>query len=114
MNYRDLFDPGKLTSISQSAVALGAMGAVVGGTIAAIDNIQKVAKGEQKSDEAFANVAKETLGTGLSTAAAAAAMASLGIGGLVGLAGFAAVATVSKKLLDSILFCPKEKSASNT
>jgi len=113
MKYRDLFDPGKLTSISQSAVALGVMGAVVGGTIAAIDNVQKVAKGEQKSEDAIANVAKETLGTGLSTAAAAAAMAGLGIGGLVGLAGFAAVATVSKGLIDSILFCPKAKPPAN-
>ena len=60
---------------------LGVMGAVVGGTFAAIDNIQKVAKGEQKSDEAIANVAKESLGTGLSTATATAVMASLGIGG---------------------------------
>ena len=114
MNYRSLLDTGRLSSISRSAVMLGAMGAVVGGTVAAVDNIQKVAKGEQKSDEAIANVAKETLGTGLSTATAAAVMASLGIGGLVGVAGFAAVATVSKGLLDSVLFCPKEKSASNT
>ena len=114
MNYRSLFDTGRLSSISRSAAMLGVMGAVVGGTFAAIDNIQKVAKGEQKSDEAIANVAKESLGTGLSTATAAAVMASLGIGGLVGVAGFAAVATVSKGLLDSVLFCPKEKSASNT
>ena len=113
MNYKSLFDTGTLTSISRSALMLGAMGAVVGGTIAAIDNVQKVAKGEQKGDEAVANVAKETLGTGLSTAAAAAAMAALGIGGLVGLAGFAAVATVSKGFLDSVLFCQKTKPASN-
>lgn len=112
MNFRNLFDTGRLTSISRSAVMLGAMGAVVGGTIAAIDNIQKVAKGEQKSDEAVANVAKETLGTGLSTAAAASAMAALGIEGLVGLAGFAAVATVSKGLLDSILY-KRDKPVSN-
>jgi hypothetical protein len=113
MNYRDLLDPAKLASISQSAAALVAIGAVVGGTIAAIDNIQKVAKGEHKSDEAFANVAKEALGTGLSTAAGAAVMSGLGIGGLVGLAGLTAVSVVSKGLLDSVLFRSKSKAAAN-
>jgi hypothetical protein len=113
MNYRSLSNIEKLTAISRSAAMLGAMGAVVGGTIAAIENTQKVAKGERNSAEAIANVAKETLGTGISTAAGAAAMAALGIGGLIGLAGFTAVATISKGLLDSILY-DKDKSVANT
>ena len=92
---------------------LGAMGAVLGGTIAVIENTRKIAQGERKSAEAFANVAKETLGTGLSTAAGAAAMAALGIGGLIGLVGFAAVATISKGFLDSILYGGKIKPAPN-
>jgi hypothetical protein len=112
MNYRNLLDIEKLSSISRSAAMLGAMGAVAGGMIAVIENAQKVAKGQRKSAEAIANVAKETLSTGLSTAAGAAAMAALGIGGLIGLAGFTAVATISKGLLDSILY-EKDKLVSN-
>lgn len=113
MNYQDLFDPGKLTSITGSAAILGVMGAVMGDTVAAIENTQKAAKGERQSAEAVANVAKEALGTGMSTAAAAAAMAALGIGGLLGLAGFAAVATISKGFLDSVLYSEKNRPASN-
>jgi hypothetical protein len=112
MNYRNLFNVEKLMTISRSAAMLGAMGAVMGGTIAAIENTQKVAKGERKSAEAIANVAKETFSTGISTAAGAAAMAAFGIGGLIGLAGFTAVATLSKGLLDSFLY-EKDKSISN-
>ena len=89
------------------------MGAVFGGTIAAIGNTYQVAKGERKSAQAITNVAKETIGSGISTAAAAATMAALGMGGLIGLAGFAAVATISKGFLDSILYCKNNKSTSN-
>jgi hypothetical protein len=112
MNYKNLINTGKLTSASQSAAVLGAMGAVMGGTISAIGNTYKVAKGEQNSAEAIANVAKETVGSGVSTAAGAAAMAALGIGGLIGLAGFAAVATITKGLMDSMLYCEEKKTAS--
>jgi len=114
MNYKQLVNPGKLSSVSQSAAVLGAMGAVMGGTISAIGNTYKVAKGEQNSGEAIANVAKETFGSGVSTAAGAAAMSALGIGGIIGLAGFAAVATITKGLLDSVLYCEEKKTAPNT
>jgi hypothetical protein len=108
MNYRNLIGPVKFGSISQSAVRLGTMGAVMGGTIAAIGNTYRVARGERNSAEAITNVAKETVGSGISTATAAATMAALGIGGIFGLAGFAAVATISKGLLDSILYCERD------
>jgi hypothetical protein len=113
MNFRNLFDTPNQGSILQSTAMLGAMGAVFGGAIATVENSYKVAKGEQKAPEAIANVAKETFGSGISTAAAAATMAALGIGGLMGLAGFAAVATITKGFLDSILYCQNGKVASN-
>ena len=112
MNYRNLTNTGKMSSISQSAATLGVMGAVLGGTVSAIGNTYKVAKGQQKSADAIASVAKETVGSGISTAAGAAAMAALGIGGLIGLAGFAAVATITKGFLDSILYCEEKQTAS--
>jgi hypothetical protein len=114
MNYLNLVNPGKLRSVSQSAAMLGTMGAVLGGSIAAIGNTYKVAKGEQNNAEAITNVAKETVGSGISTATAAAAMAAIGVGGLIGLAGFAAVATITKGLLDSVLYCEKRQTASDS
>jgi hypothetical protein len=112
MNYRNLVNTAKLGPVSQSAMKMGAMGAAIGGTIAVIGNGYQVAKGTQSGAQAVSNVAKETVGTGISTAAAAATVAALGIGGLAGLAGFAAVATISKGFLDSILYCSKKESAS--
>jgi hypothetical protein len=112
MNYLTPTKTGKMSSISQSAATLGVMGAVLGGTVSAIGNTYKVAKGQRKSTDAIVNVAKETVGSGISTAAGAATMAALGMGGLIGLAGFAAVATITKGLLDSILYCEKKQTAS--
>jgi hypothetical protein len=104
MNYLNLFRPGKVKSISHSTAMMGTMGAVLGGSISAIENTYKVAKGEKTSADAISNVAKETVGSGISAATAAAAMAALGIGGLLGLAGFAAVASITKGLLDNVLY----------
>jgi hypothetical protein len=109
MNYRNLVISTK--PITQSAIKMGAMGAVIGGTVAVVGNSYQVAKGTQSSAQAVTNVAKETLGSGISTAAAAAAVATLGIGGLLGLAGFAAVATISKGFLDTILYRTKKEAA---
>jgi hypothetical protein len=113
MSYRNLTNTAKLGSIPQSAAIMGTMGAVVGGTIAAIENTYKVAKGQRKGSDAIANVTKETVGSGISTAAAAVSMAALGVGGLIGLAGFAAVATITKSLMDSILYCEEKQTATN-
>jgi hypothetical protein len=113
MNYRDIAKASKFGPIPQSAMKMGIMGAAIGGTIAAVGNGYQVMKGEQTSAQAISNVAKETLGTGLSAAAAGAAITALGFGGLVGLAGFAAVATISKGLLDVVLFSDSSELASN-
>ncbi|MGD8213038.1 MAG: hypothetical protein PVH37_14300 [Desulfobacterales bacterium] len=112
MNYPKLVNAGKVGSVSQSAARMGAMGAVVGGTLSAIANTYKVAKGEQKSADAVANVTKETVGTGISTATAAATMATLGVGGLIGLAGFMAVATITKGFLDAVLYGEEKQTPS--
>jgi hypothetical protein len=111
MNFRNLANPAKMGSITQSAASLGVMGALVGGTISAVGNTYQVARGQQKGSDAITNVAKETVGSGISTAAAAATITAIGLGGLIGLAGFAAVATVSKGLLDSVLYCENKPKA---
>lgn len=113
MNYRQLVNTTKLGTISQSAAKMGAMGAAIGGSIAAIGNGYQLVKGQQTSAQAITNVTKETVGSGLSTAAAGAAITALGIGGWVGLAGFAAVATISKGLLDAVLYAEKNEPVSS-
>jgi hypothetical protein len=107
MNIKNMMSTGKVGSVSQSAATLGAMGAVMGGTVSAIGNTLKVVNGEESRRAAISNVAKDTLGSGISSATGAAAMAALGIGGLLGIAGFAAVATITKGILDSVLHCEK-------
>jgi hypothetical protein len=87
--------------MSKSAAELGIVGALVGGSVSAVVNTYKVTKGEQNYTEAVTNVAKETVGTGISAATAAAAITAIGLGGLLGVAGFMAVATVTKGLWDT-------------
>ena len=76
--------PGVTSSIS----SMGVFGAVAGGTIAAVSNSVRVARGELSGPESVSNVAKETVGTGLCTAAGMAAMRAIGSGGIVGLIAF--------------------------
>jgi hypothetical protein len=104
MELKNMMNAGRIGSVTQSAATLGAMGAVMGGTISAIGNTFKVVNGDISRSDAISNVAKDTLGSGISSAAGAAAMAALGLGGLFGIAGFAAVATITKGVLDSALY----------
>ncbi len=110
MKAKNMIMTGKVGPITQSAATLGAVGAVVGGTVSAIGNTLKVVNGEQSSTVALSNVAKDTLGAGISSATGAAAMAALGIGGLLGIAGFAAVATIANGILNTVLHCDKKRS----
>jgi hypothetical protein len=89
---------------------MGVFGAVAGGTIAAVSNSVRVAKGELSGPEAVSNIAKETVGTGLSTAAGMAAMRALGSGGILGFIAFFAVAGVVKTIWDSVASAPKANS----
>ena len=78
--------------------ASGALGAVVGGALAAARDIKHVNDGAMTTSEAAADVGKEAVGSGLSTAAGVAATGILGLGGLLGLAGFVGVAAGTKYL----------------
>ena len=86
----------RLAAVPNNALGLGFLGAFVGGIYSAATNSYKVAKGEMSKVDAVTDVAQETMGTGLATAAGATAMTLLGVGGLVGLAGMVAVASLTK------------------
>jgi hypothetical protein len=114
MKYRSLTQANKLATIPESAAALGAVGALVGGSVSAVVNTYKVARKEEEITDAITNVAMETVGTGISSATAAAAMTAVGLGGLLGFAGFMAVATVTKGLWDSSFKSRQLKEARST
>ena len=76
-----------------SAVAMGAVGALIGAVSATATSLQQVKGQEATKQEAALMVAKEAAGTGLATAAGGAAARALGMRGFVGLLGMFAVAT---------------------
>ena len=56
--------------VPHAGLAMGGMGAVVGGTAAAAKNIRRVKNEEINREEAVRDTLKETAGAGLATAAA--------------------------------------------
>jgi hypothetical protein len=103
-------DSNLIPGVTNSIASMGVFGAVAGGTIAAVSNSVRVARGELSGPEAVSNVAKETVGTGLCTAAGLAAMRALGSGGVVGFIGFFAVAGIVKAIWDSVASSSKTTS----
>jgi len=103
-------DSSLIPGVTGSVTSMGVFGAVAGGTIAAVSNSVRVAKGELSGPEAISNVAKETVGTGLCTAAGMAAVRALGSGGIVGLIAFFAAAGIVKIIWDSVVSSPKTAS----
>ncbi|WP_027179988.1 magnetosome protein MamC [Maridesulfovibrio bastinii] len=94
-----------------AVTASGTVGAVVGGTVAVAKDIKKVKDGSMTKKEAAGDVARESLGTGLSTAAGVAVIGAAGIGGVVGLLGIVGVASGTKYLWDKAFASKAEKKA---
>ena len=99
----------QLTAVPRTALSGGALGALVGGSLAAVQNTYQVAKGEIKSRDAVSNIVKESLGSGVATAAGATVISGLGIGGWIGVAGFMFVSSAAKGLWDSRVCGPLPK-----
>lgn len=96
--------------LTVSTAAAGTVGAVVGGTVAVARDIRRVKDGSMTKSEAVGDVAKESLGTGLSAAAGVAVAGTLGMGGALGLLGIVGVASGTKYLWDKVFaFKPEKK-----
>lgn len=78
--------------------AAGSVGAIVGGTVAAAKDIKRVNEGEMTKGEAAADIGKEAVGTGLSTAAGVAITGVFGITGVLGLISIVGVSAGMKYL----------------
>jgi hypothetical protein len=108
------FSPEEITivpGVTNSVTATGLIGALAGGTISTVDNSIGIIKGEISGQQAISNVAKETVGTGLSAAAGLVAMRALGYGGVVGIVVFYAAASLAKGFWDSLAITEKKASA---
>ncbi len=81
-----------------ATTAAGGVGAIVGGAVAAAQDVKRVNQGEMTKAQAAADVGKEAVGTGLSTAAGVAVTGALGVTGLLGLASIVGVAAGTKYL----------------
>jgi len=84
----------------RAALATGAAGAIVGGSIAAARNIGKVRRREISREDAVRDVIKESGTTGISTAMATATVSAVGLTGMLSLLGFVTVAVGAKYLAD--------------
>ncbi len=93
---------GKLTAVPTTAASAIKLGAIVGGTLSMIQNTYRVSQGRINAREAAANVAKDTVGTGLSTAVGAVVVTGLGVSGLLGIVGFMTISGLSKELWDTV------------
>ena len=91
-------------SLPKAALAIGGLGAIVGGSAAAAKNIRRVKTEAVNREEAVKDVFKEAAGAGLATAAAAAIVGTLGIrSGLVSVLGMLTVATGTKFAWDCLM-----------
>jgi hypothetical protein len=87
--------------VPQATLAMGGIGAIVGGTAAAAKNIRRVKNAEINREEAVKDTIKEAGGAGLATAAATAVVGAVGATGLLSLVGILALATGTKYLWDA-------------
>jgi hypothetical protein len=93
----------------RAAFTMGAIGAVVGGTSAAAQNIRQVKAGEINPQEAAGNIIKEAAGAGISVATATAVVGGMGVNrGFFSLLGMVVVATGTKYFWDAITASEKK------
>lgn len=95
-----VYQPTTRVLVATATGASGALGAVVGGTVATAKDMKRVKEGEMTKTEAAADIGKEAVGTGLATAAGVAVTGLFGIGGLLGIVSIVGVASGTKYLWD--------------
>ncbi|MGD8387082.1 MAG: hypothetical protein PVG49_08065 [Desulfobacteraceae bacterium] len=86
--------------VPQATLAMGGLGAIIGGSAAAARNIRRVKDEEINREEAVRNTIKEAAGAGLATAAATAVVGAVGATGLLSLLGILSLATGTKYFWD--------------
>ncbi|WP_319523043.1 hypothetical protein [uncultured Desulfosarcina sp.] len=98
--------PPRPATTTSSALAMGGVGMIVGGSASAAANIRRLNSGEIEKSEAVKNVIRDSAGAGIATAAATAVVGALRLGGLLSVVGLLTTATATKYLYDTA-FEPK-------
>ena len=94
--------PAGMTGLAaRPAWNFGAMGAIVGGALAAAQAIPKVKNNQINASQAVGEVFKEAAGTGVATAAGACVAGAVSLGGFTSLLAMFGVATGVKYLWNS-------------
>lgn len=97
---------GLRTSVAlKPTLAMGAVGAIVGGTAAAARNISRVHNNEITRNEAVTDSIKEAGTTGVATATASAVVRSIGLTGTLSLVGLVALTIGAKYAADKVVSC---------
>lgn len=102
----------RLTTVGlapRPALAMGAAGALIGGSISAAKNIASVKRQEMTPEEAVRDVFRETGTTGLATAVATAVVGAVGLTGILSLAGLVSITIGTKYLADQSMGGPSAK-----
>ena len=92
---------GKLAAPPSTTVSALRLGAIVGGPFPYARMPNGFHGGQIEPGRAAANVVKDTVGTGLATAAGAAVVTALGMGGLPGIVGFMTISGFSQGWWDA-------------
>ncbi|MDQ7832573.1 MAG: hypothetical protein RDU30_12630 [Desulfovibrionaceae bacterium] len=101
--------PLRQTGLPVGAItAMGAAGAIIGGTAAAAKDLRQVKEGDMTREAAAGHILKEALGSGLATAAGAVA-GTFFRSGVLGLAAMAVVGVGTKYLYDGVAGLAAEK-----
>ena len=95
----------------QVVLAMGGVGAIVGGTAAAARNIRRVKDARITREDAIKDTLREAAGAGLATATATVVVRAVGATGLLSLVGILAAATGAKYFWDAATAAPKPGTA---
>lgn len=93
----------------RASLAMGAVGAVIGGSMSLSRNMVRVKDGEITREEAVKDVLRESGSTGFSTAMGTAVVSAVGLTGILSLAGFVAAAAGARYLVDRAVTRKGEK-----
>ncbi len=102
---------GRLAAVPSTTAAAMKLGAIVGGAISIFQNAHRISRRQIEPGRAAVNVVKNTVGSGLATAAGAAVLTGLGMGSLLGIVGFMTISGLSKGWWDAAVAPEGQKAA---
>lgn len=94
--------------VPHAALAMGGVGAIIGGSASAARNLRKVREGELGKEEAIRDIVRDAAGSGLATGVATAAVGVIGGTGILSILGLLTIATGAKYIWDGAAKKPEK------